>query len=99
MLPLVGWHFPDGAPEQGWRNYTVRRHDRETGEIEVDVVLHEPRGPACTWGGRAPLGADVDYAGPRVDFRPRRSGSQCAEMGRHGPQSPAISSRLRRGGS
>ena len=36
VLPLTGWRFPDGAPEQEWRNYTVRRHDREAGEIEVD---------------------------------------------------------------
>jgi NADPH-dependent ferric siderophore reductase len=71
VLPLMGWRFPDGAPEQEWRNYSVRRHDREIGEIDVDVVLHEPRGPACTWAERAPLGADVGYAGPRVDFRPR----------------------------
>ena len=46
--PLDGWTFPPGV-EQEWRNYTVRRHDPVTGEIEVDVVLHEPRGPACTW--------------------------------------------------
>jgi NADPH-dependent ferric siderophore reductase len=71
VLPLVGWRFPDGAREQEWRNYTVRRHDREAGEIDVDVVLHEPRGPASMWAARAPLGADVGYAGPRVDFRPR----------------------------
>jgi NADPH-dependent ferric siderophore reductase len=70
VLPLVGWRFPDGA-EQEWRNYTVRRHDREAGEIDVDVVLHEPRGPACTWAQRAPVGSDVGYAGPRVDFHPR----------------------------
>ena len=38
------------------------------GEIDVDVVLHEPRGPACTWAAGAPLGAPVGYAGPRVDF-------------------------------
>jgi NADPH-dependent ferric siderophore reductase len=71
VLPLVGWRFPEGATEQEWRNYTVRRHDREAGEIDVDVVLHEPRGPACTWAQQAPVGSDVGYAGPRVDFHPR----------------------------
>ena len=71
VLPLVGWRFPDDAPEQEWRNYTVRRHDRSAGEIDVDVVLHEPRGPACTWALQAPVGADVGYAGPRVDYSPR----------------------------
>jgi NADPH-dependent ferric siderophore reductase len=71
VLPLRGWVFPPGGEGQGWRNYTVRRHDPERGEIDVDVVLHEPRGPACTWAADAPLGAAVGYAGPRVDFRPR----------------------------
>ena len=27
----AGWTFPPGAPEQEWRNYTVRRHDPEAG--------------------------------------------------------------------
>jgi NADPH-dependent ferric siderophore reductase len=70
VLPLEGWAFPPGV-DQPWRNYTVRRHDAAAGEIDVDVVLHEPRGPACTWAARAPIGADVGYAGPRVDFAPR----------------------------
>jgi NADPH-dependent ferric siderophore reductase len=71
VLPTRGWSFPAGAPTQPWRNYTVRRHHPERGEIDVDVVLHEPPGPACTWAVNAPLGADVGYAGPRVDFAPR----------------------------
>jgi NADPH-dependent ferric siderophore reductase len=66
-LPERGWVFPDGA-KQEWRNYTVRRHRPADGEIDVDVVLHEPRGPACTWAARTLLGAQVGYAGPRVDF-------------------------------
>jgi NADPH-dependent ferric siderophore reductase len=71
VLPLTGWRFPAGATEQEWRNYTVRRHDPATGEIDVDVVLHEPRGPACTWAQASPIGADVGFAGPRVDYAPR----------------------------
>ncbi|HET6547886.1 MAG TPA: siderophore-interacting protein [Solirubrobacter sp.] len=69
VLPQQGWTFPPGVA-QDWRNYTVRRHRPEAGEIDVDVVLHEPRGPACTWAERVPVGAAVGYAGPRVDFRP-----------------------------
>src|SRR6185436_8655490 len=61
VLPLQGWVFPPGTAEQEWRNYTVRRHDPQTGEIDVDVVLHEPRGPACTWAEAAALGADVGF--------------------------------------
>ena len=69
-LPEKGWVFPNGA-KQEWRNYTVRRHRPTEGEIDVDVVLHEPKGPACTWAARTPLGAQVGYAGPRVDFAPK----------------------------
>jgi NADPH-dependent ferric siderophore reductase len=71
VLPLRGWTFPPGAPEQEWRNYTVRRHCAARGEIDVDVVLHEPLGPACAGAASVPLGAGVGYAGPRVDYAPR----------------------------
>jgi NADPH-dependent ferric siderophore reductase len=71
VLPEQGWRFPDGASQQHWRNYTVRRHRPATGEIDVDVVLHDAPGPACTWAQRAPLGTGVGYAGPRIDFAPR----------------------------
>jgi NADPH-dependent ferric siderophore reductase len=71
VLPERGWTFPAGAPEQAWRNYTVRAHRPGAGEIDVDVVLHEPRGPACTWAAEVPVGAAVGYAGPRVDYAPR----------------------------
>jgi NADPH-dependent ferric siderophore reductase len=70
VLPVQGWLFPEGV-EQEWRNYTVRRHDSQTCEIDIDVVLHEPRGPACRGAAELPIGADVGYAGPRVDFAPR----------------------------
>src|SRR5919198_697687 len=53
VLPLRGWTFPPGAPAQEWRNYTVRRHCAARGEIEVDVVLHEPAGPACVGAAAA----------------------------------------------
>jgi NADPH-dependent ferric siderophore reductase len=71
VLPVRGWTFPAGAPAQEWRNYTVRRHRPRRGEIDVDVVLHEPRGPACTWAAEVPVGSAVGYAGPRVDYAPR----------------------------
>ena len=71
VLPVAGWIFPPGEPPQEWRNYTVRRHRPEAGEIDVDVVLHDQPGPASRWAAEAPLGSDVGYAGPRVDFKPR----------------------------
>lgn len=70
VLPEQGWRFPEGAPEQEWRNYTVRAHRPQAGEIDVDVVLHEPRGPACTWAAATEVGSAVGYAGPRIDFAP-----------------------------
>ncbi len=70
VLPEEGWRFPAGAPEQPWRNYTVRSHRPQTGEIDVDVLLHEPRGPACTVASQCQLGWSVGYAGPRVDYAP-----------------------------
>jgi len=73
VLPVSGWRFPADAPAQEWRNYTVRRHHRRRGEIDVDVVLHEPPGPACRWAVEMPLGTHVGYAGPRVDFAPREN--------------------------
>jgi NADPH-dependent ferric siderophore reductase len=71
VLPRRGWTLPAGAPAQAWRNYSVRRHHPERGDIDIDVVLHEPRGPACTGAAEIPLGGGVGYAGPRVDYAPR----------------------------
>lgn len=70
VLPVVGWRFPGGAPTQEWRNYTVRAHRPVQAEIDVDVLLHEPRGPACTWAQAAEPGGEVGYAGPRIDYAP-----------------------------
>lgn len=70
VLPLEGWRFPAGAPEQSWRNYTVRAHRAADAEIDVDVLLHEPRGPACSVAAGCEPGWRVGYAGPRVDYAP-----------------------------
>jgi NADPH-dependent ferric siderophore reductase len=68
VLPVAGWTFPPGTEPQPWRNYTVRHHRPARGEIDVDVVLHDPPGPACSGACDLPIGAAVGYAGPRVDF-------------------------------
>lgn len=70
-----GWKFPEdgSARPELWRNYTVRRHLPGTNEIEVDVVLHEPKGHACTWAADMEIGAGVGYAGPRLDYVPREN--------------------------
>ena len=65
----------DGAAAAA-RYYTVRQIRPETGEIDIDVVLHEPCGPGSRWGARAgpgdrvaligPLGRPVPATGPLV---------------------------------
>lgn len=70
ILPLEGWRFPGGAAEQHWRNYTVRAHRPDAREIDVDVLLHVPRGPACSVASACEIGWEIGYAGPRVDFAP-----------------------------
>jgi NADPH-dependent ferric siderophore reductase len=46
------------------RRYTIR-HDRpETGELDLDVLLHG-HGPGATWGARAERGDAVEFQGPR----------------------------------
>ncbi|MCC9643210.1 siderophore-interacting protein [Rhodopirellula sp. JC740] len=44
------------------RSYTVRK--QRPGEIDLDVVLHDPSGPACTWARSASVGDRVMVGGP-----------------------------------
>ncbi|WP_020662404.1 siderophore-interacting protein [Amycolatopsis benzoatilytica] len=47
------------------RTYTVRAARPETGEVDVEFVLHEESGgPASTWAARASIGARVAFLGP-----------------------------------
>ena len=68
VLPARGWRFPAGAPEQHWRNFTVRRWDRASATIDVDFFLHGDGGRAAGWGLRVGVGETVGFAGPRVHF-------------------------------
>ncbi|MEH3054664.1 MAG: siderophore-interacting protein [Patulibacter minatonensis] len=70
VLPEQGWRFPADAPAQEWRNYTVRAHRPDVAELDVDVLLHVPRGPACEGAEAAQVGSAVGYAGPRIDYAP-----------------------------
>lgn len=45
------------------RNYTVRRWDPESGELDVDFVAHGV-GVGTTWAARAQLGDRIHLAGP-----------------------------------
>ncbi|MEV0676059.1 ATP-binding cassette domain-containing protein [Actinosynnema sp. NPDC050436] len=60
----AGWlrfWFPDhtGSDREHQRAYTVVWADRDSGEFAVDVVLHEPAGPATAWVLAARPGATV----------------------------------------
>lgn len=50
-------------PRPPTRSYTIRRHDAERGEIDLDFVVH-PGGLAARWAGRAAVGEQVALAGP-----------------------------------
>ena len=70
VLPQLGWRFPDGKPEQHWRNFTVRGFDPGAATIDVDVFLHGDIGRASAWARRATVGDPVGFAGPRTHWEP-----------------------------
>ena len=70
VLPRVGWRFPEGRPEQHWRNFTVRTFDPASATIDVDFFLHGDTGRASAWAGRARAGDQLGYAGPRMHWQP-----------------------------
>ena len=54
--------WPDGAHGVSLRSYTARRQDPDTGEVEIDFVLHGD-GPAAAWAAAAEAGAPLGSAG------------------------------------
>ncbi len=50
---------PDGSGKEHQRAYTLVESDRETGEFAVDIVLHEPAGPATVWARGAEPGMSI----------------------------------------
>lgn len=53
--------FPDpaGGKTEFQRAYTLIWADPDSGRFAVDVVLHEPAGPACAWAARAKPGMTI----------------------------------------
>ena len=49
------------------RTYTVRRHDPDLHEMDVDFLLHG-HGPAAAWAQQAGAGDTIELAGPRAGF-------------------------------
>ncbi|MGY5765040.1 ABC transporter ATP-binding protein/permease [Brachybacterium sp. DNPG3] len=61
--------FPDpdstgstGTGTEHQRAYTLSAADPETGEFAIDVVLHEPSGPASAWARRAEAGQAIQVS-------------------------------------
>lgn len=52
------------------RTYTVRRHDRATCELDVDLVLHGDSGPGSAWAERVRPGQLVGVFGPGAAYEP-----------------------------
>ncbi|MFV0533478.1 MAG: ABC transporter ATP-binding protein/permease [Cumulibacter sp.] len=50
---------PDGGETEYQRAYTLSEVDPESGTFAVDVVLHEPAGPASAWARRAEVGSRI----------------------------------------
>lgn len=50
---------PEGSDTEFQRAYTISEADPETGHFAVDVVLHEPAGPASTWAADVRPGATI----------------------------------------
>ena len=63
------WTYPDGRDTIRYSTYTVRRHSPETGEIDIDFVVHEG-GLASEWAQRAMPGDTVTINSPRGLYNP-----------------------------
>ncbi|WP_160009539.1 siderophore-interacting protein [Rhizobium sp. 18055] len=69
-FPEIG---PDGKPmidpanRPPMRDYTPRRYDALTGELDIDFALHEA-GPATEWAVNAKVGDRLGLGGPRGSF-------------------------------
>lgn len=50
---------PDGSSTEFQRAYTIAEGDAETGRFAVDMVLHEPAGPATRWASTVEPGARI----------------------------------------
>ncbi|MFJ2363149.1 siderophore-interacting protein [Pseudomonas sp. NPDC087697] len=54
----------DNGPLPAMRDYTPRRYDLDTLELDIDFVLHGD-GPAATWAAQATPGQYLHIGGPR----------------------------------
>lgn len=69
-MPTLGEQglvFAEGGPRPAMRDYTPRRYDPLTNELDIDFVLHHD-GPATDWATHAEPGHLIGIAGPRGSF-------------------------------
>jgi NADPH-dependent ferric siderophore reductase len=64
METLVLGAGKDNGPKPAMRDYTPRRYDLDTLELDIDFVLHGD-GPASTWAEQAAPGQFLHIGGPR----------------------------------
>lgn len=70
IIPTIGPNgpsFPEGVPRPAARDYTPRHFRADTGELDIDFVLHD-HGPAGTWAAQVQPGQHLGLAGPRGSF-------------------------------
>lgn len=57
------------------RTYTVRHFDRDRGEVDIDIALHEGNGPTAQWATTVVPGAPLELSGlARSTFTPAADG-------------------------
>ncbi|AZO78050.1 MULTISPECIES: siderophore-interacting protein [unclassified Bosea (in: a-proteobacteria)] len=70
VLPVIGpdgLAFPESGPRPLARDFTPRRHDPQTTELDIDfALLHD--GPASHWASAVKPGDSAWIAGPRGSF-------------------------------
>jgi NADPH-dependent ferric siderophore reductase len=65
--------LPQAGGDPAKRHYTIRRYDRTTGTIDVDIVLHggAHATPGVAWARNARPGDTIDVRGPRGRNTPK----------------------------
>jgi NADPH-dependent ferric siderophore reductase len=56
-------HDPGGKRVK--RRYTIRHARPDSGEIDIDVLIHHGTGPGSRWAADAPIGSAAEISGPR----------------------------------
>lgn len=67
VVPTIaakGWHYPEGAGEPIFRDYTVRAFDAAARELTIDFVVHD-HGISGVWAREARPGQELGVLGPR----------------------------------